>query len=88
MKIRFYRRFKKAYKNRIASNKNLVSQTEERIALFKSNRKHPTLRDHPLVGAKRSLRAFSITGDTRIVYLPISENEVIFIDIGTHNQVY
>lgn len=88
MEIKFHPRFKKAYKTRIAQNQKLVHQTEERIALFKSNRKNSTLKDHSLSGAKRGLRAFSITGDIRIVYIPISEEEVIFIDIGTHNQVY
>jgi len=88
MNIRLYPRFEKSYKNRVASNKKLVYQTEERIALFQSNHKNPILRDHPLTGAKRRLRAFSITGDIRIVYLPISKDEVIFLDIGSHNQVY
>ena len=83
MKIRPYPRFEKAYKNRISTNEKLVRRTEERIALFKSNPENPILKDHGLVGSKRGLRAFSITGDIRIVYLPISENEVIFIDIGS-----
>jgi len=46
------------------------------------------LQDHRLSGAKKDLRAFSITGDIHIVYLPISDIEVIFMDIGSHNQVY
>lgn len=88
MQIRFHAHFEKAYKNRVALNKKLVSQTEKRIALFEFNPKNPILKDHALSGTKKGLRAFSITGDIRVVYLPISENEVVFIDIGTHNQVY
>ncbi len=88
MKIRFYGGFKKAYKVRIASNKKLVLQTEERTILFKLDRKNPILKDHGLTGANRKLRAFSVSGDIRIVYMPISATEVIFIDIGSHNQVY
>lgn len=88
MQLRFHASFEKAYKNRITLNRKLVSQTEQRIALFKSNPKNHILRDHALSGTKRGLRTFSITGDIRIVYLPISENEVIFIGIGTHNQIY
>ncbi len=88
MKIRLHRLFEKSYKSRVTFTKKLVLQTEERIALFKADPKNSILKDHRLTGAKKGLRAFSITGDTRIVYLPVSENEVIFIDIGSHNQVY
>lgn len=88
MKVKFHHRFKKVYKIRIASNKKLVQQTTARMLLFKTNPKNPSLKDHGLSGAKRNLRAFSITGDIRIVYMPISGNEVIFMDIGSHNQVY
>lgn len=88
MKIKLYRGFKKAYKIRIASNRKLTQQTEQKIILFKSDPRDPILKDHGLSGAKRPLRAFSVTGDIRIVYLPVSADEVIFLDIGSHNQVY
>lgn len=88
MKVKLHHLFEKSYKSRITPAKKLVLQTEERIALFKSNPKNPLLKDHGLTGTKKGLRAFSITGDIRIVYLPVSDTEVIFIDIGSHNQVY
>lgn len=88
MKIRLYRGFKKAYKFRVSSGKKLVAQTRQRITLFKADPNDPILKDHGLVGAKKGLRAFSITGDIRVIYLPVSKDEVVFIDIGSHNQVY
>jgi addiction module RelE/StbE family toxin len=88
MRVNLDPRFKKSYKNRIVNNKNLVQQTKERINLFKVDYKNPILKDHKLTGAKKELRAFSVTGDTRILYIPVSEKEVIFIDIGSHKQVY
>ena len=45
--------FKKAYKNRIATNKKLSKQTETRIALFQTDHKNPQLRDHQLTGVKK-----------------------------------
>lgn len=80
--------FKKHFKQRIVKNLKLITQTETRIKLFKENLTNPILKDHPLTGSKKHLRSFSITGDIRIIYQPISEGEVIFIDIGSHNQVY
>lgn len=88
MKIRLHRLFNKSYKSRIAPTHKLILQTEERISLFKIYPKSSILKDHGLTGAKKGLRAFSITSDIRIVYIPVSKNEVIFIDIGSHNQVY
>lgn len=88
MKVKLHRLFEKSYKSRIAPIQKLILQTEERIALFKIDPKNPLLKDHGLTGAKRGLRAFSITGDIRVVYLPLSGDEVILIDIGSHNQVY
>lgn len=88
MRVSLDSRFKKSYKNRIVNNKNLVLQTKERIKLFKLDHKNPSLKDHKLAGTKKELRAFSVTGDIRILYIPVSEEEVIFIDIGSHNQVY
>jgi len=80
--------FKKHYKQRIASNPKLVKKTAERLKLFQENPLNPTLKDHQLRGDKVDLRAFSVTGDIRIVYLPLSEDEVLLLDIGSHNQVY
>lgn len=88
MKIRYHPRFKKNYKNRIAPNKKLTQQTSERINSFQNDPTSPSLKRHALTGAKRGLYSFSITGDVRIVYKPLSNDEVMFIDIGSHNQVY
>jgi len=88
MKIRFHSKFVKNYQRRIRSNKNLVIQVEERIELFKNNPSNPILKNHTLRGSQSGYKSFSITGDIRIVYEQISSNEVVFLDIGSHNQVY
>lgn len=88
MTIRFHPSFKKAYKSRILPNKKLRTKTIEKIRLFQENPANQVLKNNSLTGAKKRLRAFSVAGDIRIVYLPISEDEVIFLDIGSHNQVY
>ena len=60
----------------------------DRIKLFVENQNNPIIKDHQLTGAKKDYRSFWITGDIRIIYYQISKNEVLFVDIGTHNQVY
>ncbi|MEI7579014.1 MAG: type II toxin-antitoxin system YafQ family toxin [bacterium] len=58
-----------------------------RINLFLADRSNPILRDHSLQGRFKNFRAFSITGDVRIIYREYPHH-FLFIDIGTHNQVY
>jgi len=87
MKIYFTKDFKKTYQKRIQSNKNLVRRFEKRYDLFESDPTNLILKDHELAGKLQGHRAFSVTGDIRVVYY-IFEDICYFIDIGTHNQVY
>ena len=86
MKIDFHRSYLKSYKK---LPKKIQIKAEERIALFAENRLNPQLRDHALTGNMIGKRAFSVTGDYRVIYEE-REHELVFlfIDIGTHSQVY
>lgn len=88
MIIHFHNSFEKSYRKRISFSKQLALKTQLKTTLFKTNTKDPSLRDHELTGIKKGLRAFSVNGDIRIIYKILSHNEVVFIDIGSHNQVY
>lgn len=88
MNIKRHPDFKKHYKQRIAGNSKLVKKTTERLQIFQYNPTNPLLKDHALIGKKIGLRAFSVTGDIRIVYKKTSDIEVLLLDIGSHNQVY
>ena len=88
MNVNLHPQFVKSYDNRIGKNSKLVKKVSERLRLFREDSSNPLLKDHILTGKKSHLRAFWITGDIRIVYLPLGKNEVLLIDIGSHNQVY
>ena len=87
MKIRRHKHFIKQYK-KLPSK--FQAATENRISLFIQNRKSPLLRDHPLSGDMKGQRSFSVTGDYRIIYEERQNGEIVFVflDIGTHSQVY
>lgn len=87
VKIRYVGNFIKHFNKRIEPHPNLSQKFDERIKLFLASPNHPILKDHQLKGNKISFRAFSITGDIRVVYYT-KEDFVYFVDIGTHNQVY
>lgn len=88
VKILFGRKFLKNFRKRIAPNRKLSRRYDERVKIFLTDPRSPVLKDHPLAGDKRDYRAFWITGDVRVIYYPVSESEILFIDIGSHNQVY
>lgn len=81
------KQFVKNYQKRILVNQKLDAQFRERLGLFLSGVRNEPLYDHQLTGNKKGLRAFSITGNVRVIYRE-TETEFHFLDIGTHNQVY
>ena len=68
-------------------DKKLADRIEKQIALFEENPKHPSLRTHKLSGAMENMWSLSITTSIRMVYILLSDS-VIFIKIGTHDEVY
>ena len=86
-KIRFHKSFTKNFRKRIITNPALSKKFDERLYIFRNNRYNPVLKDHALTGKHNGERAFSITGDIRIVYIEFKDY-YLFMDIGTHSQVY
>ncbi len=88
VKVELDKVFRKHYKSRISRNKNLVRKYEQRFEIFLRDRRNLLLKDHKLTGKLRDKRAFSITGDIRVVYMEESKDNFVFLDIGTHPQIY
>jgi addiction module RelE/StbE family toxin len=57
------------------------------VELFIQGVRERPINDHPLTGNMDGRRAFSITADVRVVYIE-TEDAFVFLDIGTHAQVY
>ena len=87
MRIKYHREFLKSYKKRIAPYPKLEKQFKKQLERFIKDPKHPLLKNHKLIGRKKSFRAFSVTGDIRVVYRVI-DGAIWLYDIGSHNQVY
>lgn len=87
MKTLYHKNFLKNYRKRIDPNKKLSSQFETRFDQFLKDSKNPALKDHKLTGEKKDRRAFSVTGDIRVVYKKFDDS-ILLYDIGSHNQVY
>jgi addiction module RelE/StbE family toxin len=81
------KQFLKHYKQRIAPHRKLVDRLDERLRLFMGGERGSPLNDHALTGKKLGLRAFWLGGDLRVVYQE-TDKAFIFLDVGSHNQVY
>jgi addiction module RelE/StbE family toxin len=79
--------FKKHYKKRIAPSSKLSKQFDDRVQAFVRGERAQPLNDHALTVSKQGLRAFSISGDIRVIYKETAD-AYIFLDVGSHNQVY
>ena len=88
MLVEFHPNFKKSYQKRIKNHPKLERRFKQRLELFKKNSSSPTLKNHKLTGSKNKYMSFSITGDIRVIYIKLSTNTALFLDIGSHNQVY
>ncbi|OGK60216.1 hypothetical protein A3I56_00105 [Candidatus Roizmanbacteria bacterium RIFCSPLOWO2_02_FULL_43_10] len=87
MQVEYHKNFIKNYRKRYGNNSKIQKQYAKRLRIFLRDSNKPLLRDHSLRGDKITLRAFSITGGIRVVYKQIGDR-IIFLDVGTHNQVY
>ena len=67
----------------------LIGQYRKTLELLEINPRHPSLRLHPLKGKLAGLHSVSINIGYRIsLEMVISEQEIILINIGTHDEVY
>ena len=85
MNIVYTQGFKKKFER---LSEKIQFQFQKRIELFVENPKNQLLQNHPLKGNLAGLRAFSVTGDCRVIYQIIDHSTIKLMNIGTHNQVY
>jgi addiction module RelE/StbE family toxin len=64
-------------------------QYQKTLELLELNPRHPSLRCHALQGRLHGLTSVSINMSYRITLeILITENDIILIDVGHHDQVY
>lgn len=86
MKIIFTKKFEKKYRK---LPEFLKKKVNEIIKIFKTNPFDPCLNNHSLAGKLVGKYAIKVTGDVRIVFEQVDDYViVIFLKIGTHNEVY
>ncbi|MBI5754908.1 type II toxin-antitoxin system mRNA interferase toxin, RelE/StbE family [Candidatus Peregrinibacteria bacterium] len=85
LKALYHKDFKKDF---TILSENMKKRFAERFLIFLKNPTEPILRDHSLVGDLSGKRAFSVSGDIRVIYRVLHKGTILLLRIGTHNQVY
>jgi len=85
MTIRLHKKFEKKYKKLRLSEK---SKFMERRNIFLDNPFDPILNNHALTGKYIGYRSINITGDLRVIFKILDNNNVLFFSIGTHSNLY
>ena len=88
IKIAYSPAFARAYKKQIKNQSELQELFNERVDLFIQDPYHPQLRTHKLKGILKDFYSFSLDYDLRVIFYFASDNEVIFENIGKHDEVY
>ncbi|HAC65029.1 MAG TPA: type II toxin-antitoxin system mRNA interferase toxin, RelE/StbE family [Cyanothece sp. UBA12306] len=88
MKVSFSSSFRRAFKKRIKGSTEIESRFWAKLEVFTNNPFDPSLRTHKLSGKLKDLWSFSIEYDQRVIFYFTDEGNVVFVDIGNHDEVY
>ncbi|NEP60385.1 MAG: type II toxin-antitoxin system mRNA interferase toxin, RelE/StbE family [Symploca sp. SIO2G7] len=85
--------FKRAFKGIIKRRPELKERIEERLRILVDDPFNPVLRTHKLKGDLSGSWSMTVDYDCRIVFgfeknQNSGEDEILLIDIGTHDEIY
>lgn len=83
--IFLHKRFEKRYSKLPKKIKNAF---KERRDLFLEDVYNPILNVHMLHGEHKGYRSFNVTGDIRVVFKEVEKDVFLFVDIGSHGELY
>lgn len=88
IEIAFSGSFKRAFKRRVAGNKEHEENFRAKLESFKNNPFEPSLKAHKLSGKLKDYWSFSLEYDQRIIFYFAEPEKAVFVDNGTHKEVY
>lgn len=88
MEVSFSSSFKRTFKKRIKGNTDLEEKFWQKLELFTVNPYDPSLKTHKLSGKLKELWSFTIDYDARVLFYFTEDGKAVFVDIGSHDEVY
>jgi len=86
--VAFSTSFKRAFKKHVEGRQPLEEKFWKRLEIFRENPLDARLRTHKLSGDLQEYWSFSIEYDVRVVFQFAAKKCAVFLDIGTHDEVY
>lgn len=81
-------KFRRAFRRKIRGNKILEKRFRDRVVIFQTDPFDPRLKSHQLSGELQGLWSFSVDYDARVIFSFVKPDTALFVDIGTHDEVY
>jgi len=88
MEVSFSSAFKRAFKKRIKGNEDLETRFWQKLEQFIVDPFDPSLKTHKLSGKLKDLWSFSVDYDDRVLFYFTEDERAVFVDIGSHDEVY
>jgi addiction module RelE/StbE family toxin len=88
VEVSFSSSFKRAFKKRIKGNTDLESKFYQKLEQFATDSFDPSLKTHKLSGKLKDFWSFSIDYDARVLFYFTEDEKAVFVDIGSHDEVY
>jgi toxin HigB-1 len=88
IEISFSNSFKKSFKKTIKNDINLENKFWDKINIFINDPFERSLKTHKLSGKLKDLWSFTVEFNIRVIFYFADKSKVVFIDIGTHEEVY
>ena len=88
MEVSFSSTFKRTFKKRIKGNANLETRFWQKLEQFTVDPFDPGLKTHKLSGKLKAFWSFSVDYDERVLFYFTEDEKAVFVDIGSHDEVY
>jgi mRNA-degrading endonuclease YafQ of YafQ-DinJ toxin-antitoxin module len=88
VEVSFSSSFRRAFKKRIKGNVDLEARFWQKLELFTTDPFDQSLKTHKLSGKLNELWSFSVGYDERVLFYFTEDGNAVFVDIGSHDEVY
>jgi mRNA-degrading endonuclease YafQ of YafQ-DinJ toxin-antitoxin module len=75
-------------KNASQGNTELETRFWQKLEQFTVDPFNPSLKTHKLSGKLRDFWSFSVDYDARVLFYFTEDKKAVFVDIGSHDEVY
>ena len=88
MEVSFSSTFKRAFEKRIKGSADLEARFWQKLDRFTVDPFDPGLKTHKLSGKLKEFWSCSIDYDEKILFYFTEAGKAVFVDIGSHDEVY